>query len=153
MNIQELTQIEKSVFVKAPRSRVWKALTDSKEFAKWFHVKTNDSFQPGSRVNLVSTYPGHEGEAFFFDVDEVTPETRFAWRWNPGGKEAGLPVPDDPMTRVVFDLEEVDGGTLVKVTESGFDRISLVRRAAAFEGNSQGWTIQMQNIRNYVEAA
>jgi uncharacterized protein YndB with AHSA1/START domain len=145
MAVEQLSRIENQVMIRAPRSRVWNALTTPSEFSKWFHATVSvHEFGAGVRVDLVSTYPGHEGTAFFFEIVEKVPEHRFVWRWSPDGI-------DDPHTTVVFELEEVDGGTLVKVTESGFDRISIARRAKAFEGNTEGWQIQMQNIHDYVE--
>ncbi len=147
MTVEQMSKIENETMIRAPRSRVWKALTTPAEFAKWFHVTlTAPEFRVGERVDLVSTYPGHEGTAFFFEVVEKSPEHRFVWRWSPGGAGAA-----EPSTTVVFELEEVDGGTLVKVTESGFEGLSLERRAKAFESNTQGWGIQMKNIHDYVE--
>ena len=137
--------IQNQIHIRAPRSRVWKALITPSEFSTWFHAKVSvTEFRVGERVDLVSTYPGHEGVAFFFEVVEISPETRFIWRWGPGAAS-------DPETNVTFDLEEAEGGTLIKVTESGFERISLERRAKALESNTKGWEIQLHNIHDYVE--
>ncbi len=136
-------RIENQVRIEAPRSRVWKALTTPSQFTTWFHATTDaKEFRAGQRVDLVSTHPGHEGTAFFFELVEVSPEHRFVWRWKSG---------DEPYTTVVFELEEASDGTLVKVTESGFEHISLERRAKMFEGNTEGWKIQTRNLREYVE--
>jgi uncharacterized protein YndB with AHSA1/START domain len=148
MPVEQLSNIEKSVFIRAPRSRVWKALTTASEFAKWFRVATKDEFRVGARVNMESTYPGHEGKKFWLEVVEMEPERRFAWQWHPGDA-----TQEDKPTQVVFTLDDVAGGTKVTVTESGFDGISLVRRAKAFESNTRGWGMQMENLRNYVEQA
>jgi hypothetical protein len=51
---------------------------------------------------------------------------------------------------VTFELEDRPGGTLLKVTESGFDQVPIERRETAYRGNSEGWTIQMGNIERYV---
>lgn len=151
MTVDQLSRIQNQVMIKAPRSRVWKALTTPSEFSKWFCVtlKVNE-FTPGLRVDLVSVYPGHEGTAFFFDIVEKTPEHRFVWRWTPDDKPEGS-TGEESYTTVVFELEETKEGTLLTVTESGFEKISLARRAKAFESNTEGWKIQIQNIRNYVE--
>ncbi len=147
MAVEQVSRIEQQIHIRAPRSRVWKALTTPSQFSTWFHAKVSaQEFRPGERADLVSTYPGHEGTSFFFEVLEIAPEYRFVWQWGPGGAK-----PEDPLTTVTFELEEVEGGTLVKVTESGFERISLERRAKAFEGNTKGWEIQMRNIHDYVE--
>jgi uncharacterized protein YndB with AHSA1/START domain len=143
--VHEITKIENQVVIQASRSRVWRALTTPSEFSIWFHAMLSvPEFNPGIKVDLVSTYPGHEGTKFGFEVVEKVPESRFVWRWQPSDE-------NEPYTTVVFELQEVKDGTLVKVTESGFDRISLARRAKAFENNSEGWAIQMKNIRGYVE--
>lgn len=146
MTVGQLSRIDNQVLIHASRSRVWKALITPSELAQWFRLSlTATAFKPGDRVDVVSTYPGHEGTKFFFDIVEVTPEHRFAWRWQHGEG------PDATFTTVTFNLEEVKGGTLVKVTEDGFDKISLEKRAKAFEGNTKGWELQMQNIHDYVE--
>ncbi len=142
-----MSRIDQQIHIRAPRSRVWKALTTPSQFSTWFHATVSKpEFLPGERVDLVSTYPGHEGTAFFFEVLEKIPESRFVWRWAPGGAK-----PEDPMTTVTFELKEFEGGTLVKVTESGLEGIALERRPKILEGNTKGWEIQMRNIHDYVE--
>lgn len=147
MPVGLMNTIENEVTIGAPRSRVWKAITTPSELGTWFHCTlTAKDFRPGEIVNGVSTYPGYEGKSFSIEILEKVPEQRFSWRWSPGAASK-----EDPPTTVTFELEEVAGGTRVKVTESGFDRISLERRAKAFEGNTKGWQIQMQNLHDYVE--
>ena len=146
---QQLDKIEKSVIIHAPQARVWKALTTARDFGKWFHTLTQGEFQVGARVDMQSTYAGYEGHKCWVEVVEMVPERRFSWRWHPGDSDEK----EEPPTTVVFELEQVQGGTKVTVTESGFQKFSLARRAKAFEGNSRGWEIQMQNIREYVEQA
>ena len=145
--MDQLSKIEKQIVIRAPLSRVWNALTTPSEFGAWFRATVSVShFRSGERADLVSTYPGHEGTAFSIDVVEVAPEHRFVWQWN-----SGDPSDKDSYTTVMFELQEVENGTLVKVTESGFERVTLSRRAKAFESNSQGWEIQTKNLRDYVE--
>jgi uncharacterized protein YndB with AHSA1/START domain len=142
----DLTKIERSVFIQAPRARVWRAITDVAEFSNWFQVKARGVFAPGARVEMTSTYPGYEGISWFVVVEDVKPETSFSWRWHPGSKE---PPPDEPMTVVEFRLSEESGGTRVTVIESGFDQISLARRAKVFEENTQGWEAQLASLQKY----
>jgi uncharacterized protein YndB with AHSA1/START domain len=143
-----MTRIERQVVVRAPRSRVWKVLTTTPDFCKWFGVETAEEFRAGAKLRMKSTHPGSEGE-FTIEIAEMTPESRFAWRW----RVSAFPDPglDEPATLVVFELSEVPEGTLVKVTESGFECISLTRRAKAFQDNEKGWDHQMQSIRKYAE--
>jgi hypothetical protein len=53
-------------------------------------------------------------------------------------------------TLVEFRLQPIAGGTLLTVTESGFDKIPSDRRAEAFRRNDGGWAQQMKNIQAYV---
>ncbi len=149
MTTSELTKIEKQVLIHAPRSRVWRALTTSQEFSKWFSADLEGSFTPGKRVDLVSTHPCGNNAHFYLIVERMEPEHTFSWRWHPGSAKAE----EDGTTIVEFHLEEVQGGTLITVTESGFDRVSLARRAKAFEDNTRGWEIQLESLKQYASQA
>ncbi len=147
MPVAQINTIEQQVIIRAPRSRVWKALTTPSEFGTWFRATLSATeFRPGVRVNGVSTYPNCEGKQFVLEIVEKIPEKLFSWKWSPGKADTS-----DPATTVTFTLEDIAGGTRVTVTESGFDGISLERRAKAFEDNTQGWKIQMQNLSEYAE--
>jgi uncharacterized protein YndB with AHSA1/START domain len=124
-----------------------------KEFAQWFRVNSSDEFRPNTRVSMRSTYPGYEDKDFWMDVVDIKPESHFSWRWHPGDPKDGPIQPDDQPTLVTFVLEDVEGGTRVTVTETGFNYVSAVRRAKAIQANTQGWKVQMENLRTYVEQA
>jgi uncharacterized protein YndB with AHSA1/START domain len=152
MDTQTTGRIVKEIVLKAPLSRVWKAISDAQEFGKWFKVDmSGQTFRPGQPVHAKMTYPGYEGMPFEIVVAEVEPERLFSFRWHPYDIDPNEDNSDEPMTLIEFELEEVDGGTKLTVTESGFDRIPLARRAEAFRMNSEGWAIQLENIRKYVE--
>ena len=152
MATTELSRIEKRVLIRAPRSRVWRALTTAGEFSQWFGVKMTQDFRPGTRVKMAYTYGGREYESYL-DVQEMTPEKKFSWRWHPGVQDPDVDYSKEPTTLVKFQLEEVEGGTLLSVVESGFDQISLQRRARVFEQNEGGWAHQMKSIDQYVSQA
>jgi uncharacterized protein YndB with AHSA1/START domain len=145
----ELDRIERKIVIRAPRSRVWRALTTAREFSKWFHVEMQGEFAPGARIPMSSTYPGCEGVSFTVEIQEISPETGFSWKWHPGMPQPGIDYSKEPATTVEFRLEEVVGGTLVTVVESGFDQIPLSRRAHVFEENTEGWRIQMESLDSY----
>jgi len=149
----ELSRIEKKIVIRAPRQRVWRALTSIEEFSKWFRVESDDQFAPGARVRMVSTHESCKGVAFYVDIQEMTPERLFSWRWHPGLPEPGVDYSKEPTTLVEFRLEDVEGGTMVRVVESGFDRLSLERRARIYEGNEAGWQHQMVSLEQYVRTA
>jgi uncharacterized protein YndB with AHSA1/START domain len=145
-------RIEKQVRLSAPRARVWRALTDTREFGQWFGVNLSGAVVPGAKLRGPITSPGYEHVTFEATVEMVEPEKRFSFRWHPYAIEPGVDYSSEPTTLVVFTLEEVEGGTLLTVVESGFDKIPASRRAKAFEMNSKGWAIQMENIKRYLAA-
>jgi uncharacterized protein YndB with AHSA1/START domain len=137
--------------LQAPRSKVWRALTDSKQFGQWFQARVEGPFVAGQQAQGPITYPGYEHLRFEVTVEQMEPERLFSWRWQPGGDSH--PDPDEPTTLVVFELEEVPEGTRVTVTETGFDRIPVSRRAKAYRENDAGWTGQFEALRKYVASA
>ena len=145
-------RIEKKILLRAPRSRVWRALTDTQEFAKWFGAELSGAFAPGARVPGRITIRGYENAPFEITIDRVEPEHLFSYRWHPYAIDPATDYSNEPMTLVEFRLEDAPGGTRLTVTESGFDRIPVARRAEAFRMNEQGWAGQMKNIERYVGA-
>jgi uncharacterized protein YndB with AHSA1/START domain len=143
-------RIEKQVLLKAPLKRVWRALTDSAEFGDWFRVKLGDPFLPGKSVSGPILHPGYEHLTWTVTVEKMEPERLFSWRWRPYALDPNKDYSHEPTTLVTFELSEVPGGTLLKVTESGFNGIPLDRRETAYRGNSEGWGIQMGNIERHV---
>ena len=149
MTASALSRVERSSLVRAPRSRVWQALTNVKEFSKWFGVEAEGEFAPGARLRMVSTHECGKGQEFFVDVVSMEAPETFSWRWSPGSKQPGEDTSSEPATLVEFRLTEAEGGTLVTVVESGFDRLSLARRARVFEENDRGWEFQLASLTRY----
>ena len=144
-------RIEKQVLLRAPRARVWRALTDAGQFGTWFGVKMETGFAAGQLAMGKITHPGYEHIPFEVTVERMQAEQLFAFRWHPYAIDPQVDYSKEPMTLVEFRLEEVEGGTLLTVVESGFDRIPAARRDEAFRMNTGGWTAQMENIRRHVE--
>ena len=149
----ELTTIEKKIMIRAPRTRVWRSLTTAQDFGTWFGAEFKGSFQPGARLDMVSTGDCSTSAPFYLQVERMEPEHFFSWSWTPGATKPGETRSEEGTTLVEFTLTEVDGGTVVTVTESGFDRISLARRAKAFEENSKGWKYELNALEQYVRNA
>jgi uncharacterized protein YndB with AHSA1/START domain len=143
-------RIEKNVLIRAPRARVWRALTDAEEFGQWFGVKLAGKFSQGARVRGQITHQGYEHLPFEITIERVEPERLFSWRWHPFAVKPEVDYTAEPTTLVVFELEEVDDGTRLTVVESGFDDIPLARRAEAFRMNEEGWALQMESIERHV---
>lgn len=157
-------RIEKKVLLRAPRARVWRALTDAEEFGKWFGLKFDGPFTPGALrrgvivpttvdADVAKAQQEYAGMPFEITVDRIEPERLFAFRWHPFAVERGVDYSSEPTTLIVFALEEVVNGIMLTVTESGFDRIPLARRAKAFAANEQGWTIQVKLIEKHLAQA
>jgi uncharacterized protein YndB with AHSA1/START domain len=143
-------RIEKRVVLRAPRSRVWRALIDAEEFGAWFGVKLEGAFAQGATVRGNITHPGYEHLTMEVFVERIEPEHYFAYRWHPYAIDPKVDYSHEPATLVEFRLEEEGNGTALTIVESGFDRIPLARRAAAFRMNDGGWTSQVKNIERYV---
>jgi uncharacterized protein YndB with AHSA1/START domain len=144
-------RIEKHIQLKAPVSRVWRALTDYREFGAWFCVKLEGPFVPGKESVGQITYPGYEHIAWRAVVQRIEPERLFSFTWHPYAIEPGVDYSAEPQTLIEFRLEPSGDGTLLTLTESGFDSIPADRRPEAFRMNDNGWTQQMENIRRHVE--
>jgi uncharacterized protein YndB with AHSA1/START domain len=143
-------QIEKRIEINAPVSRVWRALTDYREFGEWFRVKLEGPFVPGQASRGQITHPGYEHVVFQVVVQKMEPEHLFSYTWRPYAIDPKVDYSKETPTLVEFRLEKAPGGTLLLLTESGFDHIPSGRRAEAFRMNDGGWTQQMKNIETHV---
>ena len=144
-------QIEKRIELKAPVSRVWRALTDYREFGEWFRVNLEGPFVPGKIARGHITYPGYEHLEFEAVVQKMEPEKLFSLTWHPYAVDPQTDYSTETPTLVEFKLEKIATGTLLTVTESGFDKIPANRRAEAFRMNEGGWAAQMENIKKYLD--
>jgi uncharacterized protein YndB with AHSA1/START domain len=143
--------IEKSIQLKAPVSRVWRALTDHTEFGEWFRVNLDGPFLAGEATRGQMTYPGYEHVKMRMDIQEIVPETQFSFKWHPYAIDPDKDYSEEDLTLVTFRLEPAGEETQLTVTESGFEKVPADRRAEAFRMNEQGWTEQVENIRKHVE--
>ena len=145
-------RIEKTVEINAPIARVWKALTDHREFGTWFRVRLEGPFVPGKPAGGQITYPGYEHVRMEVVVQKMQPERIFSFTWHPNAVDL-VDYSQEPSTLVEFTLEPTANGTLLRVVESGFDKIPANRRDEAFRMNDGGWEEQMRNIASHVRQA
>ncbi len=157
-------RIEKTIVLRASSSRVWRAISDAREFGAWFGVEIDGAFVEGERVGarivptrvdpeVAKLQEPHRGLSVTFTVERIEPERSFSFRWHPFAIETGVDYSEEPSTLVTFALEKVHGGTRLTITESGFDRIPLERRLKAFTANEGGWEAQTRLIEKYLDAA
>ncbi len=146
-------RIEKQIELKAPVSRVWRALTDYREFGEWFRVKLDGPFVPGEISRGHITYPGYEHLKWEVVVQKMEPEQYFSFTWHPYAVNPKVDYSKENPTLVEFRLKKTASGTLLVLTESGFENIPSDRRLEAFRRNDGGWSEQMKNIEKHVAQA
>ncbi len=157
-------RIEKKILLKAPLARVWRAISDSKEFGTWFGMKLEGPFAPGAtmrgvivptKVNaeVAAAQKQYEGKKIEITIEQMEPERLISFRWHPHAVEPGVDYSSEPTTLIVFALEQTPDGVMLTVTESGFDQIPLARRAQAFQANDQGWGMVVKLVGDYLVQA
>jgi len=145
-------RIEKQVTLRASRSKVWRALTDSQQFGEWFRVKLDGPFVAGREIGGNILHPGYEHVRFTAWVEAIEPEQYFSFRWHPYGIDKDVDYSHEPTTLCEFRLEDAPEGTRLSLTESGFDALPPERHDIALRMNTKGWEAQLEkNIRAYVE--
>jgi uncharacterized protein YndB with AHSA1/START domain len=144
-------RIEKTIELKAPISRVWRALTDHHEFGTWFRVRLDGPFVAGQVSRGRITYPGYEHLRWEAVVQKMEPERLLSFTWHPCAIDPDEDYSNEPPTLVEFTLQTIPTGTLLRVVESGFDELPSRRRAEAFRMNDSGWSQQVKNIADHVE--
>jgi len=160
--MNDTDRIEKRVMLAAPRERVWRAISEAQRFGFWFGMEFDGDFTPGTRItgrivptqvdpDIARKQEAFRGKPFELFVERVEPMTVFSFRWHPYAVDEGTDYSAEPTTLVTFELEDAPGGsTLLTITESGFDRVPLRRRAEAFRSNSEGWAHQARMIEKYL---
>jgi uncharacterized protein YndB with AHSA1/START domain len=151
MVLAEMSRIDKTIDIAATPERVWQALTSAPELSAWFQVTIEGEIAPGRDIWMTSTHPGYVGQRFAVRIVEMTPPRRFAWDWHPGEVDRSVDYSKEPRTRVTFTLEPSSSGTRLSVSETGFDAISLERRAKVYKDNAQGWSEVVTWLQKYAE--
>lgn len=144
-------RIERAIDLKAAQSRVWKALTDHREFGAWFGVRLDGPFKPGQPSTGQITIKGFDHIRWSAVVQKIEPERYFSYTWHPYAIDPKVDYSGEPSTLVEFFLEKSAKGTLVRVVESGFDKLPPERRDISFRMNDRGWAAQLENIARHVE--
>ncbi|HKP56800.1 MAG TPA: SRPBCC family protein [Polyangiales bacterium] len=154
-------RIEKQIVLRAPQAKVWRAISDAKEFGTWFGVEFDGPFVAGARLTgkirptkvdpeVAKLQEPHDGKPVEWTIERIEPIEHIAFRWHPFAIEPNHDYSKEPTTLITFDLTPVSGGTQLTIVESGFDRIPLERRAKAFTANEGGWTHQLKLIEKYL---
>lgn len=159
--VSSTDRIEKKLLVRAPQDRVWRAISDAGEFGDWFGIELDGEFAAGAQITgrikptsvdaaVAEVQTKYAGMQMAFVIERIEPMTLFSYRWHPFAVDPNADYSKEPMTLVTFELEPIDGGTMVRVIESGFDSIPIERRADAFDANDEGWATQLQLVEKYL---
>ncbi|MDQ2868407.1 MAG: SRPBCC family protein [Verrucomicrobiota bacterium] len=143
-------RIEKQIELKAPRARVWRALTDHREFSEWFGVNLTEPFAVGKKSQGQMSTKEYGEVTLALEVKKMEPEKYFSYTWHPFSLEKGVDYSKETPTLVEFRLEEIPSGTRLTVVESGFSKIPEARRALAFRKHGEGWVMQLESIAEHV---
>lgn len=149
MSVTSTDRIEKSIVLRAPRSRVWQALSEARAFGQWFGVDLAGAFAPGAHITGRITHQGYEHIPFEIMIERMESERALSWRWHVIA-DPDVELAAQPTTLVEFELQDAEDGTLLTVVESGFDGVPPEHRARVFRGNEEGWAQQMQSIERYL---
>lgn len=156
-------RIQKKITLRAPQSRVWQAVSDAKKFGSWFGVEFEGPFVAGKALHgritptevdaeVAKLQEPHRGKPFDWSVEQIEPESLISFRWHPFAIEPGVDYSKEPTTLIVFELKTVSGGTELTITETGFSKIPLERRAKAFAANEGGWQHQTKLLEKYLHS-
>lgn len=154
-------RIEKEILLRAPQEKVWRAISDSRQFGEWFGMELDGEFKPGTPITgrikptiadpaIAEMQKKYTGAPVEFVVDRIEPMRLFSLKWHPFAIDPDVDYSNEPMTLITFTLEPQDDGTLLRIVESGFDSIPIERRAKAFEANAGGWAMQVEMIQKYL---
>jgi uncharacterized protein YndB with AHSA1/START domain len=154
-------RIEKEVVLHAPLARVWHAISDSSQFGYWFGVEFDGPFVQGQQANgrirptqvdpqVAKLQQPMTGHPFIFWVEAIEPMSRIAFRWHPYAIDRNVDYSREPTTLISFELQAIGDTTRLRITESGFDRIPLSRRAEAFKANQSGWSHQVRLVEVFL---
>src|SRR6266700_8145359 len=116
-------KIEKQIELKAPVSRVWRAIADYREFGEWFRVKIEGPFVPGQTARGQILHPGYEPLTWQAVIQKMEPERLFSFTWHPYSVDPAVDYSKETPTLVEFRLEPTPKGTRLILVESGFDAL------------------------------
>src|ERR1039458_7160036 len=98
-------RIEKRIELMAPVSRVWRALTDYREFGQWFRVRIDGPFTEGEPSTGQITHPGYEHLRWEAVVQKIDAERFFSYTWHPYAHDPAVDYSLETPTLVEFQLE------------------------------------------------
>ena len=138
-------RIERTVEFAHPPGKVWAALTTAEGLGTWFGNQATIDLRPGGAARMAWT----GGHTVSMRVERVEEPSVFGFTW----QVEGLPEDDPRRTYVEFTLEPTATGTRLKVVESGFAQLPDDGHGKGHDAHSEGWTSELGELVDYLEAA
>lgn len=151
MSANDPDRIVKIVELNAEVPRVWRALTDHREFGQWFRVSLDGPFEVGKLTTGRITSPGHEHVRWESVTEQMVEERLFVFSWPPSAVDPDTRYDDGAKVVVEFRLEPVGDGTRLTITESGFLQFPEAKRLEILRSNAEGWDLQAGYVAAHVE--
>lgn len=134
--------IQREIVIKAPKERVYAAITDPRQIINWFPDAIEGTLEVGERP--IFEFTGYGRNQIY--VEAAQPHDYFAYRWVPGADHVLGDVLTMPNTLVEFRLAESAGVTTVTLLESGFASLPPEVAAECLKQNSGGWDFMLGRL-------
>jgi uncharacterized protein YndB with AHSA1/START domain len=138
----ENATVERSIWIAAPRERVWQAITDPQQLDKWYatHFKWEI---PTLHVGAQVTFYNSDTDILHATIEVLDPLHEWRLRWDP--------VEQGVVLVTTFLLEEENGGTRATITETGYGSLPEDQRRQWIDSIDSGYTMSMENLKAHVE--
>ncbi len=142
------SQIQREILIDAPVEVVWRIITEPDQIVRWFSQEAELEPHAGGRGRLRFT----SGHSVQLKIESVEPPRRFAFRW---AEEKGPVARMDNSMLVEFTLRPEAGGTLLRVVETGYDRVdwSDEDKEKYVEEHTHGWRECLERLEEYAPRA
>src|SRR5262245_24234161 len=119
-------RIEKQTILRAPRERVWRAISDPSQFGSWFGMHFDGPFTPGKRISgtivptsadqeIAKLQAPYEGFPVELWIERIEPMRLFSFRWHPFAIDPKADYSNEPTTLNEFLLDEDPEGTKLTI--------------------------------------
>ncbi|MCU1398395.1 MAG: Activator of Hsp90 ATPase 1 family protein [Acidimicrobiales bacterium] len=144
----EFGTIEREVYVEASPEIVFEVVSSARHLEQWWPDEAHYESAPGSTGDIVFGQ-GPDKTAVPFTVIDAQPPRTFSFRWTQPADEAAV-IGNSLL--VTFELRPSGGGTLLKMTESGFREMGwdAALLEQQYNDHVSGWTFYLPRIAPYV---
>lgn len=143
---KQLFAVERSIWIAAPRERVWRAITDPAQMEHWFSPGTSwqmSALEVGAK--LFTPEPETGAELYTQLIQQVDPPERFAIQT--------IPEPSGSYQVTTYTLREEKQGTRLTVIHSGYETMPEEARWNAMEQNAFGFGMMLENVKAYIQGS